>query len=55
MYSKKIKRLKEELSLYKDFMIYTEGEGEEISDEEVKASYIMRSFGITTYDTDIDL
>lgn len=57
MYSKKIKRLKEEMSLYKDFMIYTEGEGEGegISDEEVKASYIMRSFGITTYDTDIDL
>ena len=55
MYSKKIKRLKEEMSLYKDFMIYTEGEGEEISDEEVKASYIMRSFNITTYDTDIDL
>lgn len=53
MYSKKIKRLKEEMSLYKDFMIYTEGE--EISDEEVKASYIMLSFNITTYDTDIDL
>lgn len=53
MYSKKIKRLKEELSLYKDFMIYTEGE--EISDKEVKASYIMLSFNITTYDTDIDL
>ena len=53
MYSKKIKRLKEEMSLYKDFMIFTEGE--EISDEEVKASYIMLSFNITTYDTDIDL
>ena len=53
MCSKKIKRLKEEMSLYKDFMIYTEGE--EISDEEVKASYIMLSFNITTYDTDIDL
>lgn len=53
MYSKKIKRLKEEMSLYKDFMIYTEGE--EISDEEVKASYIMLSFNITTYDIDIDL
>lgn len=56
MYSKKIKRLKEEMSLYKDFMIFTEGEeGEEITDEEVKATYIMRSFNITTYDTDIDL
>ena len=53
MCSKKIKRLKEEMSLYKDFMIFTEGE--EISDEEVKASYIMLSFNITTYDTDIDL
>lgn len=53
MYSKKIKRLKEEMSLYKDFMIFTEGE--EISDEEVKASYIMLSFNITTYDTGIDL
>ena len=53
MYSKKIKRLKEEMSLYNDFMIYTEGE--EISDEEVKASYIMLSFNITTYDTGIDL
>ena len=53
MYSKKIKRLKEEMSLYKEFMIFTEGE--EISDEKVKASYIMLSFNITTYDTDIDL
>lgn len=53
MYSKKIRRLKEEMLLYKDFMIFTEGE--EISDEEVKASYIMLSFNITTYDTDIDL
>lgn len=53
MYSKKIKRLKEEMSLYNDFMIYTEGE--EISDKGVKASYIMLSFNITTYDIDIDL
>lgn len=53
MCSKKIKQLKEEMSLYKDFMIFTEGE--EISDNEVKASYIMLSFNITTYDTDIDL
>ena len=53
MCSKKIKHLKEEMSLYKDFMIFTEGE--EISDKEVKASYIMLSFNITTYDTDIDL
>ena len=42
------------MSLYKDFMIFTEGK-EEISDKEVKASYIMLSFNITTYDTDIDL
>ena len=53
MCSKKIKRLKEEMSLYNDFMIYTEGE--EISDKGVKASYIMLSFNITTYDIDIDL
>lgn len=53
MCSKKIRRLKEEMSLYKDFMIFTEEE--EISDKEVKASYIMLSFNITTYDTDIDL
>lgn len=53
MHSKKIKRLKEEMSLYNDFMIYTEGE--EISDKGVKASYIMLSFNITTYDIDIDL
>jgi hypothetical protein len=53
MCSKKIRHLKEEMSLYKDFMIFTEGE--EISDKEVKASYIMLSFNITTYDTDIDL
>ena len=53
MYSKKIRHLKEEMSLYKDFMIFIEEE--EISDKEVKASYIMRSFNITTYDTDIDL
>ena len=53
MCSKKIRRLKEEMSLYKDFMIFTEGK--EISDKEVKASYIMLSFNITTYDTDIDL
>lgn len=54
MYSKKIRHLKEEMSLYKDFMIFIEEE-EEISDKEVKASYIMLSFNITTYDTDIDL
>lgn len=54
MCSKKIRHLKEEMSLYKDFMIFTEGK-EEISDKEVKASYIMLSFNITTYDTDIDL
>lgn len=54
MCSKKIRRLKEEMLLYKDFMIFTEGK-EEISDKEVKASYIMLSFNITTYDTDIDL
>lgn len=53
MCSKKIKHLKEEMSSYKDFMIFIEEE--EISDKEVKASYIMRSFNITTYDTDIDL
>ena len=53
MCSKKIRHLKEEMSLYKDFMIFTEGE--EISDKEVKASYIMLSFNITTYDTNIDL
>lgn len=53
MCSKKIRHLKEEMSLYKDFMICTEGE--EISDKEVKASYIMLSFNITTYDADIDL
>lgn len=53
MCSKKIRRLKEEMLLYKDFMIFTEGE--EISDKGVKASYIMLSFNITTYDTDIDL
>lgn len=53
MYSKKIRHLKEEMSLYKDFMIFIEEE--EISDKEVKASYIMLSFNITTYDTDIDL
>lgn len=53
MCSKKIRHLKEEMSLYKDFMIFTEGK--EISDKEVKASYIMLSFNITTYDTDIDL
>lgn len=53
MCSKKIRHLKEEISLYKDFMIFTEGK--EISDKEVKASYIMLSFNITTYDTDIDL
>lgn len=53
MCSKKIRHLKEEMSLYKEFMIFTEGE--EISDEKVKASYIMLSFNITTYDTDIDL
>lgn len=54
MCSKKIRHLKEEMSLYKDFMIFIEGE-EEISDKEVKASYIMLSFNITTYDADIDL
>lgn len=54
MCSKKIRRLKEEMSLYKDFMIFTEEE-EGISDKEVKAHYIMLSFNITTYDTDIDL
>lgn len=54
MCSKKIRHLKEEMSLYKDFMIFTEGK-EEISDKEVKASYIMLSFNIITYDTDIDL
>ena len=53
MCSKKIRCLKEEMSLYKDFMIFTEEE--EISDKEVKANYIMLSFNITTYDTDIDL
>ena len=53
MCSKKIRHLKEEMSLYKDFMIFIEEE--EISDKEVKASYIMLSFNITTYDTDIDL
>ena len=53
MCSKKIRHLKEEMSLYKDFMIFTEGE--KISDKEVKANYIMLSFNITTYDTDIDL
>lgn len=53
MCSKKIRRLKDEMSLYKDFMIFTEEE--EISDKEVKAQYIMLSFNITTYDTDIDL
>lgn len=53
MCSKKIRHLKEEMSSYKDFMIFIEEE--EISDKEVKASYIMRSFNITTYDTDIDL
>lgn len=53
MCSKKIRRLKDEMSLYKDFMIFTEEE--EISDKEVKAHYIMLSFNITTYDTDIDL
>ena len=53
MCSKKIRHLKEEMSLYKDFMIFIKGE--KISDKEVKANYIMLSFNITTYDTDIDL
>lgn len=54
MYSEKIKHLKEEMLLYKDLMISIE-EDEEISDEQVKASYIMRSFNIATYDNDIDI
>lgn len=54
MYNEKIKHLKEEMLLYKDLMISIEGD-EGISDKQLKASYIMRSFNITTYDTDIDL
>lgn len=54
MYNEKIKHLKEEMLLYKDLMISIE-EDEGISDKQLKASYIMRSFNITTYDTDIDL